>query len=132
MVSTPLLKSTTSPANTALDPPGSRRTCSYTLPGIPPQEQAEAQSGSKATRPKTRRATEASPVNSRVGPEVCLILPTAELLRRGCPGRQQERREEARRALGVNRESRILLFNTEGATDPEAYGRLVGVAYTSS
>jgi diaminopropionate ammonia-lyase len=55
-----------------------------------------------------------------------------ELLRRGSPGRQQEQREEARQALGVNRESRVLLFNTEGATDPEAYGRLVGGAHASS
>jgi diaminopropionate ammonia-lyase len=52
-----------------------------------------------------------------------------ELLRRGSPGRQQEQWEAARQALGVNRESRVLLFNTEGATDPEAYGRLVGEAH---
>ena len=49
-----------------------------------------------------------------------------ELLRRESPGRQHEQREEARQALGVNRESRVLLFNTEGATDPEAYRRLEG------
>jgi len=46
-----------------------------------------------------------------------------ELLRGGSPGRQQE---EARRALGMNRESRVLLFNSEGATDPDIYRRLVG------
>ena len=55
-----------------------------------------------------------------------------ELLRGGSPGQQQEQREEARRALGVNRESRILLFNSEGATDPDAYRRLVEGAYASS
>ena len=55
-----------------------------------------------------------------------------ELLRRGSPGQQQEQREEARRALGVNRESRVLLFNSEGVTDPEAYRRLVGEAHASS
>jgi diaminopropionate ammonia-lyase len=46
-----------------------------------------------------------------------------ELLRGGSSGQQQE---EARRALGVNRESRVLLFNSEGATDPDSYRRLVG------
>jgi diaminopropionate ammonia-lyase len=55
-----------------------------------------------------------------------------ELLRRGSSGRRQEQGEEARRALGVNRESCVLLFNTEGATDPEAYRRLVGRAHASS
>jgi diaminopropionate ammonia-lyase len=55
-----------------------------------------------------------------------------ELLRRGSPGRQQEQLEEARQALGVSRESRVLLFNTEGATDPGTYTRLVGVAHASS
>jgi diaminopropionate ammonia-lyase len=55
-----------------------------------------------------------------------------ELLRRGSLGRQQEQRDEARQALGVNRESRVLLFNTEGATDSEAYRRLVGRPYASS
>ncbi len=55
-----------------------------------------------------------------------------ELLRRGSPGRDQKQREEARQALGVSRESRVLLFNTEGATDPGAYRRLVGVAHASS
>jgi diaminopropionate ammonia-lyase len=33
--------------------------------------------------------------------------------------------EEARRALGVSRETRVLLFNCEGATDPDAYQRIV-------
>ena len=55
-----------------------------------------------------------------------------ELLRGGSPGQQQEQREEARRALGVNRESRVLLFNSEGVTDPHAYRRLVGGAHASS
>ena len=49
-----------------------------------------------------------------------------ELLRGGSPGQQEEQREEARRALGVNRESRVLLFNSEGATDPDAYRKLMG------
>jgi diaminopropionate ammonia-lyase len=34
--------------------------------------------------------------------------------------------EEARRRLGLNESSRILVFNCEGATDPEAYARIVG------
>lgn len=34
--------------------------------------------------------------------------------------------EEARRTLGVKRESRILLFNCEGATDPDNYRRSLG------
>ena len=55
-----------------------------------------------------------------------------ELLRLGRNGQQQEQREEARRALGVNRESCVLLFNSEGATDPEGYRKLVGEAHTSS
>ena len=48
-----------------------------------------------------------------------------ELLRRGgeSPGQ-----EEARRALGVGGESRVLLFNCEGATDPDRYRELVGGA----
>ena len=49
------------------------------------------------------------------------------LLREESFGQQREQQEEARRALNVNRESRILLFNCEGATDPDAYyDRLVG------
>jgi diaminopropionate ammonia-lyase len=55
-----------------------------------------------------------------------------ELLRGGSPGQQEEQREEARRALGVNPESRVLLFNSEGATDPDAYRRLMGGAHASS
>src|SRR5215211_3261106 len=55
-----------------------------------------------------------------------------ELLRVGSPGQQQEQLEEARRALGLNHESRILLFNCEGATDPDPYRRLVGWAYNPS
>jgi diaminopropionate ammonia-lyase len=27
----------------------------------------------------------------------------------------------------LDRSSRVLVFNTEGATDPESYGRLVGI-----
>jgi hypothetical protein len=48
------------------------------------------------------------------------------LLREESSGQQWEQQEEARRALNVNRESCILLFNCEGATDPDAYDRLVG------
>ena len=33
--------------------------------------------------------------------------------------------EEARRALGVDAETRVLLFNCEGATDPDAYRRVM-------
>jgi diaminopropionate ammonia-lyase len=33
---------------------------------------------------------------------------------------------DARDALGLGRDSRVLLLSTEGATDPEAYARLVG------
>jgi hypothetical protein len=57
-----------SPANTALDWASSRRACYCWLwPGSGgTQEQAEAQSGSKATKPKTKRTIEESPVSSRV------------------------------------------------------------------
>jgi diaminopropionate ammonia-lyase len=47
-----------------------------------------------------------------------------ELLRRGEQSPEQE--EKSRRALGVGGESRVLLFNCEGATDPERYRELVG------
>jgi diaminopropionate ammonia-lyase len=33
--------------------------------------------------------------------------------------------EEAHRLLGVNENTRVLLFNCEGATDPDAYRRIV-------
>ena len=33
---------------------------------------------------------------------------------------------ERRRAIGLDERSRVLVFNTEGATDPELYGRIVG------
>jgi len=36
-----------------------------------------------------------------------------------------EEGEEARRALGVGGETRVLLFNCEGATDPDAYRRVI-------
>ena len=36
-----------------------------------------------------------------------------------------ERAEEARRALGISEDTRVLLFNTEGATDPDAYREIV-------
>ena len=49
-----------------------------------------------------------------------------ELLRRG--GESPEQEEKARRALGVGGESRVLLFNCEGATDPDRYRELVGGA----
>lgn len=41
-------------------------------------------------------------------------------------GEHREQLQEARRALGLGRESRVLLFNCEGATDPNSYERLVG------
>ena len=37
----------------------------------------------------------------------------------------------ARAALGLDSGSRVLLFGTEGATDPEVYARLVGHAPSS-
>ncbi|BDG71379.1 diaminopropionate ammonia-lyase [Roseomonas fluvialis] len=37
----------------------------------------------------------------------------------------------ARTALGLDEHSRVLLFGTEGATDPEVYGRLVGTSPSS-
>jgi diaminopropionate ammonia-lyase len=49
-----------------------------------------------------------------------------ELLRRGEQSSDQE--EKARRALGVGGESRVLLFNCEGATDPDRYREVVGGA----
>ena len=49
-----------------------------------------------------------------------------ELLRRGEQSSDQE--EKARQALGVGGESRVLLFNCEGATDPDRYRELVGGA----
>jgi diaminopropionate ammonia-lyase len=49
-----------------------------------------------------------------------------ELLRRG--GESPEQEDKARRALGVGGESRVLLFNCEGATDPDRYRELVGGA----
>jgi diaminopropionate ammonia-lyase len=36
-----------------------------------------------------------------------------------------EGEEAARRALGVGEETRVLLFNCEGATDPDAYQRIM-------
>lgn len=33
--------------------------------------------------------------------------------------------EEARRALGINGQTRVLIFNTEGATDPDAYEKIM-------
>ena len=54
------------------------------------------------------------------------------LLREENSGDQREQQEEARRALNVNRESSILLFNCEGATDPDAHDRLVGGTHASS
>jgi diaminopropionate ammonia-lyase len=32
---------------------------------------------------------------------------------------------EARRTLGIGRETRVLLFNCEGATDPDAYRKVI-------
>ena len=36
------------------------------------------------------------------------------------------RDEDRRRAIGLDERSRVLVFNTEGATDPELYRRIVG------
>ena len=36
------------------------------------------------------------------------------------------RDEDRRREIGLDERSRVLVFNTEGATDPELYGRIVG------
>jgi diaminopropionate ammonia-lyase len=36
--------------------------------------------------------------------------------------------EEARRVLGVDAETRVLLFNCEGATDPEGYRRVMAAS----
>ena len=36
------------------------------------------------------------------------------------------RDEERRREIGLDERSRVLVFNTEGATDPDLYGRIVG------
>jgi len=33
---------------------------------------------------------------------------------------------DLRRSLNINKESIVLLFNTEGATDPENYRKIVG------
>ena len=38
------------------------------------------------------------------------------------------REEGGRRTLGLTEEARVLIFNCEGATDPEAYGRIVSGA----
>ncbi len=46
-----------------------------------------------------------------------------ELLRGDGP---RQEREEARRVLRANRESRVLLFNYEGATDPDRFREQVG------
>jgi diaminopropionate ammonia-lyase len=37
----------------------------------------------------------------------------------------------ARETLGLGRDSRVLVFSTEGATDPELYARLVGTSETA-
>lgn len=41
---------------------------------------------------------------------------------------RDERGEEARLALGITGETRVLLFNCEGATNPDAYRRIVARA----
>jgi diaminopropionate ammonia-lyase len=41
---------------------------------------------------------------------------------------QEEGGRWARRGLGLTEEARVLIFNCEGATDPGAYGRVVGEA----
>jgi diaminopropionate ammonia-lyase len=42
--------------------------------------------------------------------------------------RGDESTEEARRVLGVDAETRVLLFNCEGATDPEGYRRVMAAS----
>ena len=37
-----------------------------------------------------------------------------------------DRRTDARRRLGINHSTRVLIFSTEGATDPDSYERIVG------
>jgi hypothetical protein len=65
-------------------------------PGITAQVQAEAQSGSKATRPKTRRAIETRPVSRRVG-LIARSMPYSPK----CPERLSEKEFERRnRDLG--------------------------------
>ena len=39
---------------------------------------------------------------------------------------QGAERERSRRLLGIDGETRVLLFNCEGATDPTAYARIIG------
>jgi diaminopropionate ammonia-lyase len=51
------------------------------------------------------------------------------VLREESSGQRLGQQQEARRALSVTRESRVLLFNCEGDTDPDAYRRLVGGAH---
>jgi hypothetical protein len=41
---------------------------------------------------------------------------------------QEPQMAQARDALGLGAASRVLLLCTEGATDPEAYARLTGIA----
>jgi hypothetical protein len=62
-----LLIFTTCPENTAAESDSACLALSFWLLPRIAQVQAEAQSGSKATRPTARRATEARPVSSRVG-----------------------------------------------------------------
>jgi diaminopropionate ammonia-lyase len=38
--------------------------------------------------------------------------------------------EEARQTLGVNADTRVLVFNSEGATDPDAYRKVVSGSQT--
>jgi diaminopropionate ammonia-lyase len=54
------------------------------------------------------------------------------VLREESSGQRLGQQQEARRALSVTRESRVLLFNCEGDTDPDAYRRLVGGAHAPS
>ena len=67
-LSTRELRSTSTPlpANRTFDSPSMRSARCWEEPPKSGQEQAQARSGSKATRPKTSRATERGPLGSRV------------------------------------------------------------------
>ena len=68
-------------------------------------------------REAMRLAAEAGVVSGETG--AAGLGGLLELLRRSEEG------DEARRTLGVDRHTRVLLFNCEGATDPDAYRRIV-------
>jgi len=39
-----------------------------------------------------------------------------------------EEQRRARQLLGINEETRVLLFNSEGATDPDSYTQIMALA----